>query len=90
VLLEATFAPVPLDCDPVEVSRLEVAVKVYATQPVIVAGLLPDLCIEIDEAVEAELYATRAKVVCAPVSRVSAPATLTVVSVVNRVCVLCR
>jgi hypothetical protein len=85
VLLEATFAPVPLDRYPVQIANLEVAVKVYAAQPVVVAGLITHFPVKILEGVEAELNSTRAKVVCAPVSRVSAPATLPVKGIVDRI-----
>jgi hypothetical protein len=85
VLVEATFAPVPLDRDPVQIANLEMAVKVYAAQPVVVAGLIPDLCIEIDEAVEAELNATITKVRGAPISRILNPTTLPVKGIVDRI-----
>jgi hypothetical protein len=86
VLVEATFAPVvPLDRDPVQIANLEMAVKVYAAQPVVVAGLIPDLVVKFDEAVEAELYATITKVRGAPISRILNPTTLPVKGIVDRI-----
>ena len=79
VLVEATFAPVPLDRDPVQIANLEVAVKVYAAQPVVVAGLITHLCVEIDEAVETELNATVVKGTGSSISRIAAPTALTCV-----------
>jgi ribosomal protein S3 len=82
-LLEATFAPVPLDRYPVQIANLEVAITIYAAQPVIVAGLVPDFCVEIDEAVEAELYATVVKDTGSSISRIAAPTALTCVGEVG-------
>jgi hypothetical protein len=79
VLVEATFPPVPLDRDPVQIANLEMAVKVYAAQPVVVAGLIPDLVVKFDEAGEAELYATVVKGTGSSISRIAAPTALTCV-----------
>jgi hypothetical protein len=79
VLVEATFPPVPLDRDPVQIANLEMAVKVYAAQPVVVAGLIPDLVVKFDEAGETELNATVVKGTGSSISRIAAPTALTCV-----------